>query len=175
MASEFEKLAQRVEDLERRMSGAFRQGTVTEVDPEAGTVRLKLGEADQGDFLSAPVAYAQTAGAMKFHNPPSEGQQMMLLSPDGDLRNALAMPFGFSAANASPSGAGDQHVMTFGDVRIELTGGGATISVGGFTVTIDGAGFHQDGGAVDHNGTDIGDTHTHSGIKKGPARTGTPQ
>lgn len=175
MASEFEKLAQRVEDLERRMRGAFRQGTVAEVDPEAGTVRLKLGEGDRGDFLSAPVAYAQTAGAMKFHNPPSEGQQMMLLSPDGDLRHALAMPFGFSDANASPSGAGDQHVMTLGSATIRIAGDGVSVSVAGVTVTIDGAGLHADGGMVDHNGTDIGDTHTHSGIQKGPSRTGTPK
>lgn len=175
MVSQFEILAQRVETLERRMRGAFRQGTVAEVDPAAGTVRLKLGTGEQGDFLSAPIPYAQTAGAVKFHNPPSEGQQMMAMSPDGDLRQAVAMPLGFSAASASPSGAGDQHVMTFGAVTITLTGDGMTIAAGGSTFVFSGAGFAQTGGQVQHNGTDIGDTHTHKGITPGPSRTGDPQ
>lgn len=175
MASQFEILAQRVETLERLMRGAFRQGTVAEVDPGAGTVRLKFGENEHGQFLSAPIPYAQTAGAVKFHNPPSEGQQMMAMSPGGDLRQAVAMPLGFSEGNASPSGAGDQHVMTFGSVTMQLSGDGLSVSVGGVSVLIDGSGFHVTGGGVDHNGTDIGETHTHSGITPGPARTGNPQ
>lgn len=136
MASQFEILAQRVENLERLMRGAFRQGTVAEVDPGAGTVRLKFGENEHGEFLSAPIPYAQTAGAVKFHNPPSEGQQMMAMSPGGDLRQAVAMPLGFSEGNASPSGAGDQHVMTFGAVTITMAGDSLVIQVGSSTVTI---------------------------------------
>lgn len=173
--SQFERLARRVEDIERRMRGAFRQGTVADVDPASGTVRLKLGENDQGAYLSAPIPYAQTAGAVKFHNPPSVGQQMMAMSPGGDLRQAVAMPLGFSEGNASPSGAGDQHVMTFGSVTITLTGDGVTIASGGVSVVIDGSGLSVTGGQVTHNGTDIGDSHTHSGITPGPSRTGDPK
>lgn len=189
--SQFERLARRVEDIERRMRGAFRQGTVAEVDPAAGTVRLKLGENDQGDYLSAPIPYAQTAGAVKFHNPPSVGQQMMAMSPGGDLRQAVAMPLGFSEGNASPSGAGDQHVMTFGSVTITIkgdevsvaTGGKVTIeaasevslSAGGCDAVLSGSGLAVTGGQVTHNGTDIGDSHTHSGITSGPSRTGDPK
>lgn len=176
MSNEFVKLAQRVADLERRMKGMCRYGIVEEVDPGAGTVRLKLGEdADGNPFLTAPIPYAQTAGAVKLHNPPSQGQQMVAMSPDGDLRQAIAQPLGFSEANASPSGAGDQHVLTFGSVTIQLSGDGLSFSVGGVSVLIDGSGLHVTGGGVDHNGTDIGDTHTHSGITPGPARTGDPQ
>lgn len=175
MASQFEILAQRVENLERLMRGAFRQGTVSEVDPGAGTVRLKFGENEHGEFLSAPIPYAQTAGALKVHSPPSAGQQMIAMSPGGDLRQAVAMPLGFSEENASPSGAGDQHVMTFGSVAMQLSGDGLSVLVGGVSVLIDGSGFHVTGGGVDHNGTDIGETHTHSGITPGPARTGDPQ
>lgn len=173
--SQFERLARRVEDIERRMRGAFRQGVVTEVDPKMGRVRLKLGESDQGDYLSASIPYVQTAGALKVHNPPSVGQQMMAMSPGGDLRQAVAMPLGFSEGNASPSGAGDQHVMTFGSVTITLTGDGVTIASGGVSVVIDGSGLSLTGGQVAHNGTDIGDSHTHGGILTGPSRTRNPK
>ncbi len=136
MSNEFVKLVHRVAELERRAKGNFRQGTVAEVDPAAGTVRLKLGAGEQGDFLSAPIPYAQTAGAVKFHNPPSVGQQMMAMSPNGDLRQAVAMPLGFSDENASPSGAGDQHKMTFGSVTVTMAGDSLVIQVGASTVTI---------------------------------------
>lgn len=175
MSSELIKLAHRVADLERRAKGNFRQGTVAEVDAAAGTVRLKLGSGEQGDFLSAPIPYAQTGGAVKFHNPPSEGQQMMAISPNGDLRQAVAMPLGFSDSNASPSGAGDQHVMTFGPVTITLASGGLTIACGGVSVLISAAGLIVNGGTVTHNGTDISEDHTHSGIAAGPSRTGDPK
>ena len=180
--TEFERLIRRIEALERRMKGLLRQGTVAEVDPAAGTVRLKLGEGSEGEYLSAPIPYTQTAGAMKFHNPPSVGQQMSAVSPDGDLRKAMAMPLGWSGENASPSKAGDQHVMTFGDVTVTITGGSLVIDAGGTSFTFSAGGLHQDGGnqthdggVQQHNGTDVGDTHTHSGIISGPARTGTPQ
>lgn len=45
-------------------------------------------------------------------------------------------------------------------------GGSAAKFTGGVTVT---------GGAVAHNGTNIGDTHTHSGVETGSGATGAPQ
>lgn len=175
MTTEFVKLAMRVEELERRMRGAFRQGTVAEVDPAAGTLRLKLGVGAQGDFLSGNIPYVQTAGAVKVHNPPSVGQQMMAVSPNGDLRQAVAMPLGFSEANASPGSAGDVHKLTFGAVTIQLSSDGLSIASGGVSVLIDGSGLYVTGGTVEHNGTDISETHTHSGVTPGPSRTGNPQ
>ena len=137
MSSEFIKLAQRVADLERRMKGMCRYGTVHEVDPTSRTVRLKLGEGTAGEpFLTAPIPYAQTAGAVKLHNPPSVGQQMAAMTPSGDLRQAVAQPLGFSDANQSPSLAGDEHVMTFGSVTVSLKGDRLIIQVGSTSMVI---------------------------------------
>ena len=63
-----------------------------------------------------------------------------------------------------------------GDASVTISGGGSSLAlkVGGVTVTVTAAGFAVDGGQVTHNGTDIGDTHTHSGVMAGPADTGTP-
>lgn len=176
MSNEILKLVQRVAGLESRVRGIHREGTVVEVDPGAGTLRLKLGEGQDGEpYLSARIPYAQTAGAMKFHNPPSVGQQMMAVSPDGDLRQAVAHPLGFSDDEVSPGSDGGSHVLTLGDVTMTVKGDGVTISVGGVSVAITASGLAVTGGEVSHNGTDTGDTHTHSGISPGPARTGTPK
>jgi phage baseplate assembly protein V len=149
--TEFERLIRRIEALERRMKGMLRQGTVAEVDPAAGTVRLKLGQGAEGEYLSAPIPYTQTAGAMKFHNPPSVGQQMSAISPDGDLRNAMAMPLGWSGENASPSGAGDAHVMTFGAVTITIGTGSVTLTCGGSTIAMTAETITLSSGRIDLN------------------------
>ena len=191
MISEFEKLARRVADLEQRVKGMARHGTVAEVDPGGARVRLKIGETDTGPVLTGWIPYSQTAGAMKVHSPPSVGQQMTAMSPNGDLRQATAIPLGWSDAEASPSEAGDQHVLTFGTVTITVTGDGVEVQTGstvqitagsevvmtggGVEARLSGSGFAVTGGQVTHNGTDIGDTHTHSGITAGPSRTGNPQ
>jgi hypothetical protein len=164
----------RVAELERKVAGGQRSGFVHEVDPGAGTVRLKLGDGPDGPFLSPPIPYAQTMGALKAHIPPVVGQSMTMLAPGGDWRQAVAISLSASDSNPSPSGAADQNVITFGSVTITLQGSGLVIEAGGCTVTISGDGLSVDGGMVRHNGTDIGDTHTHSGITPGPANTGPP-
>lgn len=169
------ELAARVAELERRVAGGARHGVVHEVDPAAGTVRLRLGEGTDGQpFLSPPIPYAQTMGALKAHIPPSVGQSMTLIAPGGDWQQGIAVGMSASDANPSPSGAGDQNVITFGAVTIALKGDGVTVSAGGTTVTISGAGLSIEGGEVKHNGTDIGDTHKHGGVNSGASNTDVP-
>lgn len=130
------ELAARVAQLEKLMQNMSRHGTVAEVNPSAGLVRLKLGEGDAGDVLSPWIPYAQTGGALKIHSPPTVGQQMSIASPGGDLSQAVATPLGFSDANPSPSSAADQHVMTFGAVTVSVGTDSVVVEVGGSTVTI---------------------------------------
>lgn len=165
----------RVAELERKVAGSQRHGVVHEVDPAAGTVRLRLGEGTDGQpFLSPPIPYAQTMGALKAHIPPSVGQQMTMMAPGGDWRQAVALGMSASNANPSPSGAGDQNVITFGAATITLTGSGLTIAVGGVTLAISGGGVAITGGTVTHNGKNIGSTHTHGGVVIGGSSTAPP-
>jgi hypothetical protein len=165
----------RLAELERKMAGSARHGVVAEVDPGAGTVRLKLGEdANGAPFLSPPIPYAQTMGALKAHVPPSVGQGMSLIAPGGDWRQAVAIGLSANNANPSPSGAGNQNVITFGSVTITLTGGGLTIASGGVSVQVSSSGLTVTGGAVTHDGKNIGKNHTHSGVTPGGASTGQP-
>lgn len=153
----------RLADLERRVAGMMRHGTVAEVDAAQGRVRLDLGPSSgEGRFLSPWVPYAQVAGALRAHIPPVAGQQLTLMSPSGDLRQAVAIPATWGPDNPSPSGAADANVITFGDVEITLAAGGLSISVDGVSLAITGGGLAVTGGAVTHNGTNIGDTHTHT-------------
>ncbi|WP_309628737.1 phage baseplate assembly protein V [Brevundimonas sp.] len=127
---ELADLARRVADLERRMSNTMREGTVEAVDPARKRVRLRLGGSGGEPFLSPWVPYSQTAGALKIHSPPSAGQQMTLLAPAGDIRRGQAVPFTWCDAEPSPSDEGDQHVLTFGDLRIEITADGINLRLG---------------------------------------------
>jgi phage baseplate assembly protein gpV len=126
-----------VADLERRISALMRHGTVQEVDPAKALVRLSYGTGSDGQpFLSPWVPYAQIAGALKVHTPPSVGQQMTTVSPNGDFQQAVALPMHWSNQNESPSSAGDEHVLTFGGFTITLTSDKLTVS--GPQIVLDG-------------------------------------
>ncbi len=188
---ELVELASRVAELERRFSGTMRHGTVAEVDPGKQLVRLKLGkDADGNPFLSPWIPYAQIAGALKVHTPPSQGQQFTLLSPSGDWQQAVALPMTWSDNNQSPSSNGDENVLTYGNVRatikddltkvdvggtvLEVTSDHVEIKVGGVTVEITSSGVAITGGKVTHDGKNIGSTHKHGGIERGGSLTDPP-
>lgn len=130
------ELAARLAQLEQTVGRLARHGTVTDVDPAKGLVRVKLGDGDDGDVLSPWIPYSQIGGALKVHSPPTVGQQMAITAPGGDLRQGMATPLGFSSANPSPSGAGDEHVLTFGNVTVTMKGDSLVIAVGSSTITV---------------------------------------
>jgi phage baseplate assembly protein gpV len=183
-------LLRRTAEIERRFDGMVSQGTVHEVEPKGGTVRLRIGGTDEEPFLSPPIPYAQTAGALKVHAPPSKGQQMTVLNGSGDFRQGLALPMTWSDSNKSPSEKGDENVLTFGNFRIELRGDELRITVGGFIVslTADGAfftvggithaisgnGVESKGGTVKHDEKNIGSDHVHGGVSPGGSNTAVP-
>ena len=168
-------LAMRVAELERSFQGMMRHGTVEEVDTKKQQVRLKLGDDDDGKpFLSPWVPYGQTAGAYKFHNPPSKGQQMTLLSPTGDWPQSVTMPMTWSNNNKSPSEKEDEHVLTFGQWRIELKENSLILECGGTKWTLSDKGLKQNGGGIEHDGKLIDKTHKHTEVVAGPDLTGVP-
>lgn len=149
-----ERLAEALAQVQRRVAGVARHGTVAEVNPAEGWVRLDWGDG----FLSAKIPYAQSAGAMKVHTPPSVGQTMTALAPGGDLRQAVAQPLGFTSGAQSPGSGGDEFVL----------------NIGGMTIRATGAGIEITGAALTHNGKNIGADHTHTGVMPGGAETGPP-
>lgn len=165
----------RLSEHERRLAGMNVNGRVAQVDHGVHKVRLVIGQdSDGNDVLSPWVAYAQTAGALKLHNPPTEGQTMVLRSPSGDLEQAVAEPLFWSDGNAAISDDGSIRKLTFGDVSITLSSGGIEIAIGETRFSFTSAGYLQSGGRVEHNEVNIGDDHEHSGVRSGSAISGPP-
>lgn len=169
------ELVARVAELERRVTGMIRHGTVAEVDPEKGRVRIKLGQDEEGgDFLSPWVPYSQLAGAIKAHVPPAAGQQFSLIAPTGDWQQAVAMPLTWSNANGSPSTAGDENVVTYGNVRITLKADYLEVCACDVVFRVSCDGIFMSGGTIRHNGHDIGASHRHPGVVRGGDITDPP-
>lgn len=190
---EIGELIRRVSDLEHRVSRQIRYGTVQEVRHRDGQieVRARIGLDTEGNHLLSPwVPWAQTAGALKVHTPPTSGQQVRLMAPDGEARQAVAEPFTWSDDNPTPSDQLDRNVLTFGGWRIEWKEGGIEVGKGGTKLTIaegsfkfeaDGVtheitsdGLKTTGGRIEHDGKNIGKDHRHRDVEPGPALTGVP-
>lgn len=67
------------------------------------------------------------------------------------------------------------------EVEVVIAGGNVTINVNGTTTIVSSGDMSIQAPNVDiqsatltHNGTNVGDTHTHPGVDPGPANTGTP-
>jgi phage baseplate assembly protein gpV len=113
--------------LEDRMDKTVRHGKVTDVDTKKQLARIEIGNKDGVSLKSPWVPYAQVAGPdgqgsgqgeYKFHNPPTVGQQMTLFSPNGEFRQAAILPFTWYDKAVSPSQANDEHVVTYGKLKI---------------------------------------------------------
>lgn len=168
-------LVLRVSELERRQANMIRHGPVEEVDPKKQLVRIGLGVDDQGKPILGPwVPYAQIAGAMKVHSVPSKGQNMTMMNPGGDFRQAVCVPMTWSDNNKSPSEKGEEHVLTFGNVNVTIKDGSVKITVGGHSLDITGDGSIFSGGKIEHDGHLIDKTHVHTEVVKGGALSGPP-
>ena len=82
------ELYRRVADLERRQASLLRIGTITELNPAIAKVRVKTG-ALTTDWIPWLTA---RAGQDKTWHAPEPGEQVFLLSPCGDMANAVALP-----------------------------------------------------------------------------------
>ena len=173
---ELVEIVRRVAELERRVASMVRHGTVEAVDTSNGkhVVRLRLGGSDDQPFMSPWVPYGQIAGAMKVHSPPSVGQEMTLISPGGDFRQAFAMPLSWSDENQSPSDKSDEHVLKFGSVTVTIKGDGVKIEVGGHSLELTSDGSLFKGGKIEHDEHLIDKTHVHTNVFPGGGLSGPP-
>lgn len=91
-------------EQQRRLHNIATIGTVTEVNTEDQTMRLAVGD-NETDFLTIP---SLSAGQVRVWRCPSEGEQFLLVSPSGDLANAVPVLSLYSEANPSPSTDADE-------------------------------------------------------------------
>lgn len=158
-------------DLRDRHARMLMPGTVGDVDAANGKYRHVVGVDENGGTVLGPwQPYSQHAGDLKLHTPPSKGQQMLFVSPNGDFEQGIGFPFGWSTANPSPSQDGATVAGSFGGFSWSLNGGVLTIS-GKVTVQGD---FAASGGVLTHEGKNVGAMHLHSGVQTGGGDTGAP-
>jgi phage baseplate assembly protein V len=185
-------------DQQQNLSNQIRLGTVAELDLAGALCRVQTGEI-LTDFLPWLVP---AAGKVIVWSAPSVGEQVVVLSPEGDTTSAVVLRGLYSDAFASPSSSADAHAIRFPDgaqvaydsarhtLGVMLPSGGTAIITadGGLTIngplTINGdvkiAGDATVSGKATASSDVIGGgislkSHKHGGVTSGSAISGAPQ
>lgn len=185
------------EDIPPDPSTMVRIGRIASVDLAAGTCRVAFGDPDDadGEVETADVRWlAARVGQISVWLPPSVGEQVVFLCPDGDL--AQAVPIGaIPSQDNPPAGNSKCALIRFADgavlaydpeshhADIALPGGAsmAIAADGGLSITGDVAIT----GNVTVTGTLTADqdvlgggkslkTHLHTSVQAGAAQSGPP-
>jgi phage baseplate assembly protein gpV len=118
----------RVAELERKLDSMFRHGPVHERKKIEGRwfVRLKVGGTGDEPFLSPWIPYSSPNGGpqgLNVHRVPAEGEQLTMLSPAGDFRQAVATSLFWSDDHPPPSEDEDAVTITHPKFRLDLKDG----------------------------------------------------
>lgn len=108
-------MADMSDDISRQLANLIRFGTVH-------TVAGKRVQVTIGGLLTRPIPWTVTrAGATKSWSPPDIGEQVMVVSPNGDLGAAVAIGSLFcDAYDVPPEANADTVVMAFRDGAVVL-------------------------------------------------------
>lgn len=88
-----------ITELLRLLQNIIRIGTITDVDHDKELCRVATGELETNWIRWLALA----AGTTRDWNPPTVGEQVLLLSPGGDPANAVALCGIYSDAAPAPS------------------------------------------------------------------------
>lgn len=154
-------MGERIQDLERRAANKRRTGTIAEGPNEKGQYRVELSRQGGMPYLS-PWIRPKTVGAgnVKLDVVYGIGEQVDIVSENGDLTDAV-IDFGtYSDANPRENGENVPLRLKTGDSIIEVSGGGITLKA--TKIVLDGV-VHLggEGGALLHRKGDAdsdGDT-----------------
>lgn len=132
----------------RLINNLVRIGTISEVDHEAARARVQAGD----NLTGWQKWLTLRAGTTQEWNPPTVGEQVVLISPAGDLAQSVILVGLFT--NNAPSSSADEHkrvypdgaVITYDHVKKELVAslpgkaninitGDATVNIGGDATT----------------------------------------
>lgn len=181
---------------QRRLHNIATIGTVIEIDADAALMRLAVGD-NETDWLSIPTI---AAGMVSVWRCPTIGEQYLLVSPSGELANAIPVVSLYSDHNPSPSTDPNEIRIRYNDTdfcSIDVVNSQLTMHVSQITnqaatnivwdtpsATL--TGDLQVNGSIDcgksitaaeevtANGIKL-TAHTHSGVESGGSSTGQPQ
>lgn len=175
-----------IADILRRLANLIRLGTVTAVDHEAERCTISSGK------LTIPNRpwLALRAGSSSDWDPPTVGEQCILLSPSGETAQGVALIGLYSKHRPAPSNSATVRRRKYPDgALIDYDHSTHTLSA-----TLPAGGKAQltaPGGVTIFGNVDITGTvtvsedvlaagislvnHVHSGVQSGPSTTGAPQ
>lgn len=123
LAGQISDLYRRIRDLERVGRNRKRTGTIKELDLAKGLARVEFEDGYAGPWMPWKEV---AAGGIKTHIPPTIGEQVDVVSENGELSDGIIDMSTPSNANPRPHD-GPEGVITHGDVRITIAGGQATV------------------------------------------------
>ncbi|MDR6954127.1 phage baseplate assembly protein gpV [Ancylobacter sp. 3268] len=177
LITQVQALSKQVARLQVRQNNMIRDGKVISVDLESGVAIV-----DAQGVKSKQSAWQAQAGDIVEWIPLSAGQRVVLMSPNGDMGRAFIIPGGYTNDVPQPDNTAGQKTTKVGNVTIKHNGSSLEIGVGGATyrftegmLEISNAGLAASGGAMTHNGRNIGDTHRHIEVQGGDDISGPPQ
>lgn len=98
-------------ELSRRIENLIRFGTIAEIDHGARRVRVQSGK-----LLTEWLKWqTDRAGSTRSWNPPTLGEQVMILSPSGELGNGIVLPSIYSDTFDSVSSDPTLHIVEYPD------------------------------------------------------------
>lgn len=101
-------------DLARRVANMIRTGRIAEVDHAGPRVRVQ-----SGDLLTEWLPWqTHRAGNTRTWNPPTVGEQVMILSPSGEPAAGMVIPALYCQDHPAPDASPNTHVIQFPDGAI---------------------------------------------------------
>lgn len=175
-----------ISDILRRLANLIRLGTIAAVDHEAERCTVKTG----GLTVPGRPWLALRAGASSDWDPPTVGEQCILLSPSGEPAQGIALIGLYSQQRPAPSNSAtlrrrkypDGAVIDYDHASHTLTatlpdGGKAKlVAPGGVSILgdVDITGLVTVSEDVIAAGISLVN-HVHGGVQGGPSKTGAPQ
>ncbi|MBS3892291.1 phage baseplate assembly protein V [Serratia marcescens] len=98
-------------ELFRLLCNLARIGTVTEIDTETCTARINSGE-NHTDWVR--WACSRAGGAVTWH-APTVGEQVIVMSPCGEMTTAVIVGSLYSSDHPAPDSGASTHVTTYPD------------------------------------------------------------
>lgn len=164
------EIERKIAEQERRNRNRRRTGTIAEVDYEKGVYRVKLGESDGKPYLTGWIkSRPMGAGAVKFDILHNVGDQVDVVSENGDLTDARIEMADYSEANARENTTTPLHIK-IGSAVFAMSDGKIDI-IGDVTIT---GSLRASDGVFEHNEVDVGSTHKHIEVMTGPDESGPP-
>lgn len=133
MADIVTEMQLRIAEIERKQDTMFRHGPVHErkkIDGE-WLVRIKTGGTEDKPTLSPWLPYTQQNGGpngLNVYRVPQKGENMTMISPSGDPRQALLTPMFWSNEHKPPSQDEDEIVVTHPKFKLTLKDGNLEIA-----------------------------------------------